>query len=167
MTLWLVGMMGSGKSAVGRKAAELAGATHLDLDEMIEERLGVTIHEFWSKHGEGEFRRIEVEALRELAGRDAIVSTGGGAVLDTDSRQLMKSTGKVVWLVAEPELLASRVDQSELRPLLTRDNDVSTSLRKVLDARQHLYEEVADVRIDTDHAGIDTVAGEVVKVWQS
>ena len=51
--------------------------------------------------------------------------------------------------------------------MLTRDNDVSTSLRKVLDARQHLYEEVADVRIDTDHAGIDTVAGEVVKVWQS
>ena len=105
MTLWLVGMMGSGKTSAGQRAAELAGARFIDLDSEIERTVNMPISEVWSSRGEAEFRVLERQAVTDVAGEAAIVSTGGGAVLDERSRDLMKSTGKVVWLLARCPLV--------------------------------------------------------------
>ena len=161
MTLWLVGMMGSGKSSVGEKAAEIANARHIDLDAVIEEKVGTSILEFWFDRGESDFRAIEVELLEAVAGAEAIVSTGGGAILDAGSRALMKNSGKVIWLKAEPEVLAARAEGSELRPLLAAEGDVLESLRRILEKREGLYRDVADVVMETDGLEVDAVAAEV------
>jgi shikimate kinase len=147
--LLLVGMMGSGKTTVGRLAAERLGWPHLDSDAEVEEATGKTVPEIFAEQGEPAFRAAETEALRRaLDVAPVVVSVAGGAVLDAANRRMLHDAGTVVWLRAEVATLAGRVGDGHGRPLL--DDDPRRALGELDAVRRPLYEEVADTVVDVD-----------------
>ncbi len=162
--VWLIGMMGSGKTVAGRAAAELAGAPFVDTDARIEERIGRSIADYWAQHGEAEFRDLErAEIAAVAAGPGAVVAAGGGAVLDAGNVATMRASGTVVWLQAPPELLADRVGTADERPLLA--GDPLARLRALLGERCAAYAAAAHVTLETGGQSIDEVASRVVELW--
>ena len=162
--LVLVGMMGVGKSTVGRAVAAQLDRPLFDSDEMIEARTGRTVREIWLTDGEPVFRALETEVLTEaLAAPDpSVVAAAGGVVLSEANRQLLQSAdAHVVWLRASVEVLAGRVRAGVHRPLL--DDDPEGTLRRMFDERAHLYEEVADVIISVDHRTVNDVTKAVLR----
>jgi shikimate kinase / 3-dehydroquinate synthase len=153
----LVGLMGVGKSTVGPMLADDMGRSFVDLDTEVERLAGRSIRELVSDSGEPEFRRLEAETLRDLLGQPVplVVATGGGAVLDPASRQLLRDVPVVVWLRASVDTLVARVGGAGAasRPLL--DDGPATALARLSHERDGLYREVADAEVDTtlDHAG--------------
>ncbi|HEX2192499.1 MAG TPA: bifunctional shikimate kinase/3-dehydroquinate synthase [Acidimicrobiales bacterium] len=146
----LVGMMGAGKSTVGRALARRRGWDFFDSDARIEERTGRTVGEIWADQGEPVFRRLESEVLAEAlsAERPAVVAAAGGVVLDPGNRARLRECEAVVWLRARPETLVPRVATSSHRPLL--DSDPAGVLARLAAERAPLYAEVADVTVDVD-----------------
>ena len=165
--LWLVGLMGSGKTSAGRMAADRLGLLFWDSDALVEERAGCTIPELWDQVGEGGFRAIEKEVTASLASRDGVVATGGGVVLDPANRAVLTRTGKVVWLRGAPETLASRIINHLDRPLLRSSKSVATTLGKLARQRRPLYEEVATHVVDTDDKDLDQVARAIEEIWNA
>lgn len=162
MKLLLVGMMGAGKTTVGRILAERLGWRYLDSDREVEEAAGHTVAELFESGGERAFRSLETDALRRaVTGEEpTVVSVAGGAVLDPANRQLLRASGTVVWLRADPATLAQRVGDGDGRPLL--EGDAAGALRRLDAVRRPLYDEVADVVVDVDRLGPDEVADRVV-----
>ena len=148
----LVGMMGVGKTTVGRWLAQVLQRPFLDSDELVEARTGHTVRELFEASGEAGFRAEETAALRDALAEatPVVVAAAGGAVLDPTNRRLLRQAsadgGIVVWLRADPEVLAGRVGGGDHRPLL--GDDALATLSDLAGARQALYEEVADVTID-------------------
>ncbi len=151
----LVGPMGSGKSTVGRALADRENMNHVDLDELIVRSSGMTVPEIFSADGESGFRALESDALHSaLVGAPAVISTGGGVVTSESNRiALQRSGALVVWLDAVVEVLARRVGDGATRPLLA-GNDVERALRVKVVERAGLYQEVADIRIDTSDTAV-------------
>lgn len=162
----LVGMMGSGKTTVGRALARRRGCLHLDSDEQVQAHTGLTVPEIFEARGEPAFRAEEARALAEAIDSvdPAVISVAGGAVLDPDNRRRMSGGGTVVWLRADPATLARRVGDGSGRPLLAEDPE--SVLRHLYDERRPLYEEVADVVIDVDTLTRDEVVEAVEKALQ-
>lgn len=161
--IFLIGPMGSGKSAVGRYLAKLLEADFYDSDTEIERRTGVDIPYIFEKEGEPRFRQRECEVIEDLTLLDSVVlATGGGAVLAAGNRQCLAERGSVVYLTASVEQLAQRVAHARHRPLL-KDVDTTERLRQLMAEREALYTAVADVRIATDGRKISTVAEEILK----
>lgn len=160
MHLWLIGMMGSGKSAVGKILAAKSGRVALDLDREIERSMGVSIASIFASAGEASFREAESRALARAASsrRPAVIATGGGAVLSDANVARMRQTGQVVWLDAPVAVLARRVKGSS-RPLLTRD--AGRTLAKVFSERRSRYVSAADVRVDAARGTPVAVASRV------
>jgi shikimate kinase len=146
----LVGMMGAGKTTVGRTLAERLGWGYLDSDAQVAADTGRTVPELFAERGEAAFRAEEARVLAEaLSGTEpVVVSAAGGVVLAADNRDLLVRSGVVVWLRAAPELLARRVGSGEGRPLL--DNDPAGRLRELYAVRRPLYEAVAQVTVDVE-----------------
>ena len=143
----LVGLMGSGKTTVGRRLAAILERPFVDADVELEERAGRPIAEIFANDGEEAFRDLETKVLGELlARRDApVVASGGGAVLRLANRVLLSAPGvTVVWLDASPAFLASRVERKAHRPLLAGDRSSREVLEEMHAARAPLYAEVAD-----------------------
>lgn len=164
--LVLVGMMGSGKTSVGRRLARRLGWRHVDADKRIERTAGRTIAEIFAADGENGFRSIEhdvLERLLRLPGR-TVVSTGGGAVLSADNRALMRERGTVVWLRARPETLLARVGKGNGRPLLA--GDPAAALRRISAERHDAYDNAAHVVVDVDGRTADQVADAVLAAIQ-
>lgn len=163
MNLWLVGMMGSGKTTVGRVVAARADRPFRDVDLIVAERLGTSIPELWQRDGEATFRAIESAIIEELAADGgAIISTGGGAILLEANRKAMRRTGTVVWLQAPARVLASRVGGSLDRPVLGGGGE--TRLSELLASRLEAYEAAAHHTVSTE----DRTPGEVgteVAAW--
>jgi len=160
----LVGMMGAGKSSVGRALARRLDRELLDSDEMIEKREGRTVREIWSDDGEPAFRELEAEVLADViaASTPSIVAAAGGVVLSEANRAVLKSDGAhVVWLLADVELLLDRVRNGMHRPLL--DEDPEGTLRAMYEERADLYQDVADAIVSVDHRSINDVAGAVLR----
>ena len=149
--LLLVGMMGSGKSSVGRALAELTGMPFIDNDVLVERATGRTARQL-AEDGEMALRRAESAALR--AGLDveppAIIGVAGGAVLDPADRERLGDGGFVVWLRAPADVLAARAAGAEHRPWL--DGDTEGWFRRTVAERDPLYAEVSDVEVDTGSA---------------
>ena len=161
--IFLVGPMGSGKSAVGRHLARLVYAPFYDSDAEIERRTGVDIPYIFEKEGEPRFRQREREAIEELTLLEPVVlATGGGAVLAPENRKCLAERGCVVYLTASVEQQVQRVAHARHRPLL-QDVDPETRLRQLMEEREALYTGVADVCIGTDGRKIQTVAEEIMK----
>ena len=154
----IVGLMGSGKTTVGRLAAQKLRFTFIDTDQIIIDRAGKPIPGIFAAEGEEGFRRRETEALRLLLGRQGyVIATGGGIVTRPENIPLLRQLGFVVWLAADPAVLHRRTMHSTDRPLLSRPNPEAT-LRTLSEARSSLYEAVADEQIQTDDLNAEDVA---------
>ena len=146
----LVGMMGAGKTTTGRSVAARFGWDYLDSDAEVERVTGSTVPELFARRGEQAFRDAEADALRRACASTApvVVSVAGGAVLRPENRELLRTSGWVIWLRARPETLAARVGDGSGRPLL--DDDPGAALAALDAVRRPLYAEVADETIDVD-----------------
>ena len=161
--VFLVGPMGSGKSAVGRQLATRLGLAFLDSDAEIEARTGVDIPYIFEKEGEAGFREREREVLDALTGRSRVLlSTGGGAVLDPASRERLRSRGCVVYLRTSVKQQFARTRRSGHRPLLSNDDPLGT-LERLMLVRAPLYEEAADLVVDTDGRKVGSVVEEIMR----
>lgn len=161
-SLYLVGMMGAGKSTVGRLLARRLKLRFLDCDHEIERRCGVKIPVIFEIEGEAGFRARESEALAELTALKGIVlATGGGAVLSAGNRRCLAEHGTVVYLRARPEDLYGRVRHDRNRPLLATA-DPLRRLRELHAERDPLYAAIADLVIDTGKQTVQALARELV-----
>jgi len=139
----LVGLMGSGKSSIGRRLARELRLDLIDLDDYIVKQAGMPIPEVFTECGEDGFRDMESNALRDVLGRQAVIASGGGVVLREQNRVLLKAHPPVIWLKASPEFLAHRIDGDSNRPLIA-GGDTLARLRLLAEQRYPLYESCAD-----------------------
>ncbi|CAK0763560.1 shikimate kinase 1 [Gammaproteobacteria bacterium] len=161
--IFLVGLMGAGKTTVGRQLARALRLPFEDSDRVIEARTGATIPVIFDLEGEAGFRAREKAVIDELTAASGIVlATGGGAVLDADNRTCLKTRGCVVYLRAPVEILVARTAHDRNRPLL-QGTDPYTRLRQLMAARDPLYQEVADVILDTSNRSIRIVVRELLR----
>lgn len=152
--IFLVGLMGAGKTTIGRLLAKHRQLDFLDSDQEIEARCGVSIPTIFEIEGEAGFRRRESAMIDELTQRQGIVlATGGGAVLNPDNRQWLKSRGTVVYLRAHPHELYLRTRHDRNRPLL-QDGDPLLKLQELYTLRNPLYMETADVVMETGRQSV-------------
>jgi len=145
----LIGMMGAGKSCVGRCLQRRTKLALVDTDEIVASKFGISIPEIFSKYGEANFREAETEVLRELTiSKQAIIVTGGGIVLREENLGFLKRLGIVVWLDGNEGTLFQRASRGANRPLLKGD-DPRKAFSQMLQARLPLYAKMANIRIDT------------------
>ncbi len=153
----LIGMMGAGKSSVGRCLQQRTGLARLDTDEMVAAQFGIPIAQIFEKHGEEGFRIAETEVLRKLAPvRPAVVVTGGGIVVRAENVDLLKQLGTIVWVTADEATLFERASRRNDRPLLQQENPRAVFL-DLLREREPLYRTAADLRVDTSKMTHDEV----------
>ena len=163
----LVGPMGSGKSAVGRLLAQRLDLALVDSDTEIEARTGVDIAYIFEREGEAGFRVREAEVLDDITRRPGVlVATGGGAVLDARTRARLRSRGCVVYLRTTVDQQLARTRRNALRPLLMNPDPRGT-LERLMAQRAALYEEVADVIVDTDGRKVGSVVDEILRRLES
>jgi shikimate kinase len=149
--LVLVGPMGAGKSVIGRRLAERFSLVFVDSDQAIVERTGASIASLFEHSGEAGFREHERAVLQRVLGMPGhLISTGGGAVLNADSRRKMREHGFVVYLRVSVASQLQRLQRDRSRPLLQR-GDRERVLHALHAVREPLYREVADLILDTDH----------------
>jgi shikimate kinase len=161
-TIFLVGMMGAGKTTVGKTLAQRAGLEFIDTDRVLVERTGVPIATIFEFEGEEGFRRRESGVLAELAARPGcVIATGGGAILADENRRLMRREGTVVYLRARLESLWERTRHDSGRPLLATDDPKGT-LAGLLEKRDPLYREAAHIIVDTGSQSAATLVSRVL-----
>ena len=159
--LFLIGPMGAGKSAVGRQLARRLGLDFVDSDEEVARRTGVDIPFIFEKEGEAGFRRREAAVIDELTQRQGIVlATGGGAILDPDSRSRLGARGFVIYLHASVEQQLERTSKGRERPLL-ENRPRAKVLAELMEVREPLYREIADLVVETDGRRVQAVAREI------
>ena len=168
MNLVLIGYRGSGKSTVGRKLAEYLKLKFVDIDDLIEERQGVSISDLVNSHGWGHFRKLERSTIVEISKGDRLViAPGGGAVLDTDNVNALKKNGLILWLKADKRTLLKRLNQDPgtgtRRPTLT-GKGTSEELKEVMSLREPIYEQVSEIEIDTSTLDVETVVENILTV---
>jgi shikimate kinase len=154
----LIGMMGAGKSSVGRCLERRAGLKRYELDDIVSQHFSKSIVEIFAEHGQEEFRRVETEALAALnPDRPAIIVTGGGVILRDENVRHLKRLGTVVWLDADADTLFQRASRRGNRPLL-QTSDPRSTVGSILSERTPLYASAADIRVDTTNLTHDEVA---------
>ncbi|KFL29261.1 shikimate kinase [Devosia riboflavina] len=159
--LILVGMMGAGKTTVGRRLAARLGRRFLDSDEEIEKAAQMTIPEIFAQRGEPEFRAGETRVIsRLLKENDIVLATGGGAFVNPETRALVKSSAVSVWLKADLDVLFERVSRRSNRPLL-KTADPKGTLEKLIADRYPIYAE-ADITVLSRDVPQDSVAADVI-----
>lgn len=157
----LVGMMGSGKSTVGKLVADRTGREFIDLDAMIEKRAGKKIVDIFEEAGEEGFRDLETETLEDVASAThAVIATGGGVVIRPENRRILQDLGIVVWLDAPPEELLRRIGDDESRPMLHGQNPLKR-LERLLSDRRGFYADASHIHLDTTELTPDEIADRV------
>jgi len=145
----LVGLMGAGKSTVGRELASALGYSFIDTDDELEHRMGVSISTIFDVEGEDGFRLREAKVIADMEDqKNAVISTGGGAVLKKENRDSLKICGTVVYLSASVETLYNRTKNSKKRPLL-QGNKAKETIAQLLSDRNGLYMGVADIVVES------------------
>jgi shikimate kinase len=157
----LIGLMGAGKTAVGRRLASRLDLPFIDVDAEIEEAAGSNISEIFAEHGEAYFRQGERKVIaRLLKSGPQVLATGGGAYMNAETRANIKAHGISVWLRAELKVLLKRVNRRDNRPLLAGD-DHEAVMKKLMAERYPIYAE-ADVTVESRDVPHDTIVGVVV-----
>lgn len=159
--LFLVGPMGAGKSTIGKRLAKAMNKTFLDSDHQIEARTGVDIPTIFDIEGESGFRKRESAIIDELTGSNNLVlATGGGAILNEANRQHLMSRGIVIYLRTSVSQQLARTKHDRNRPLLATE-DPESRLNELMQVRAPLYQEVADIIVDTDQRHSNQVVREI------
>jgi shikimate kinase len=160
--IYLVGMMGAGKTTLGKALAQRLGLAFVDMDRVLVEKTGVPVTTIFEIEGEQGFRKRESCALAEVAAQgDHVIATGGGAVLAEENRRVMRETGTVVYLRARIESLWERTRHDSARPLL-KTPDPRGTLERLLTERDPLYREAAHIVVDTGSQSAGTALGRVL-----
>lgn len=164
--IYLVGLMGSGKTTIGRALARRMGRRFVDTDHEIEARTGVRIPTIFELEGEAGFRRREAQTIVELSEEAGIVlATGGGAILDPENRKVLRRTGWVVYLDVPTHVLLERTRHDTNRPLL-QVADPLAKLNALRAQRDPLYREIADIIVDGARHHSHTAVSRIVKEWE-
>jgi shikimate kinase len=158
----LIGLMGAGKTTIGAALAKRLGKTFLDSDHVLEEHTGVSVATIFEVEGEEHFRDRETAVLRELAlQKNMVLSTGGGAVLRPENREVLRCIGNVIYLHAPPEVSYQRLKRSRDRPLLKTDNPLAR-LQMLYRDRDPLYRETAHYIVESDREHCTQVVSAVL-----
>ena len=159
--IFIVGPMGAGKSTVGRQLAEALAFEFKDSDQEIQRRTGVDIPTIFEFEGEDGFRNRERQMIEDLVAEERLVlATGGGAVLDPENRQNLTARGVVIYLHCTPEQQYSRTSRDRNRPLLQTEDPLAR-LRELMEERDPLYRQVADLVVSTEKRGTASVVKEI------
>ena len=162
--IFLIGLMGTGKTTVGRQLSRRLKMDFYDSDRVIEERTGADIPLIFEKEGETGFRKREAAIIDELTQKKSIIlATGGGAVLDAKNRNHLINRGTVFYLKSNLKTLIERTSKDKSRPLLHANEPAATILQRLLDQRGPLYEETADYVIETANNSIHSVIQAIIK----
>ena len=160
----LVGLMGAGKSSVGKLLAQKLNLSFVDTDELIEKKENIKISDIFSKYGEQYFRDLENKVISDLATKTSLViSTGGGSVQNINNLNALKETGFVIYLKAAPDILFERIKNDNSRPLLKTSNPLET-LENLLKKRETNYS-MADFIIDTNNKTIDGIISLIIEEY--
>ncbi len=158
----LIGMMGVGKSSIGRRLAARLGIPFIDADAEIERAAQMSIADFFARHGEAAFRSGEARVIaRLLNGGPQVLATGGGAVMDAATRELIRDKGVSIWLSAEFELLLRRISKRKAERPMLQTADPAATLRELLAAREPIYAQ-ADLTVQSRDVPHDAVVAEIV-----
>lgn len=160
----LIGMMGTGKSAVGRELAGRLGRELLDTDAMVADELGASIPDIFAEDGgERRFRDAEAMLCRHVGTlRGRVVAVGGGAVTNPENVTALRATGDLVWLDADPEVIAARVGDGVERPLLADAEDVPARVRELHKRRWETYRRASALQVDTTDRAVADIADEIL-----
>ena len=162
--IFLIGFMGCGKSTNAACLAEMTGARQVEMDQMIVENEGMAIADIFKEKGEPYFRELETDLIQSFVGVEpAVISCGGGAVLKEENVRLMKESGKIVLLTAEPETIYERVKDSTERPVLNGNMNVGY-IEELMEKRRPKYEAAADVTIATDGKTSEEICEEILVI---
>jgi shikimate kinase len=158
----LVGLMGSGKTTVGKRLAALLGLPFADTDQEIEEAARMSVAELFAAYGEPEFRALEARVVARLAeGTQRVIATGGGAFMNEETRRILKARSVTVWLKADLDTLMERVLKRPTRPLL-KTADPRATMKSLMDTRYPVYR-TADIHIHSRNGKRDTIAREIIQ----
>lgn len=161
--IFLIGFMGCGKSTIARMISKKLGVAQVEMDELIEEEQGMSITEIFEKFGEEHFRDIETDLVHRLQEKDGVVvSCGGGAVLREENRNMMKKSGVIVLLTAQPETILARVKNSTNRPVLNGNMNVEY-ITALMERRKACYEDAADITVATDGKSVEEICEEIIE----
>ena len=162
--IYLIGLMGSGKTTLGKILSKKLDKHFYDSDQVIEEKLGVNVPMIFEYEGEAGFREREKDILKELVSKQNIVlATGGGIILSESNRDLLAKNGIVIYLKSNQKDLVLRMKNDKTRPLLKNGN-VELIIKKLCQEREPLYEEIADFKIVTKNKRIYEVVNEIIRV---
>ena len=165
INLYLVGPMGAGKSTIGKHLARELNIEFYDTDQVIEERSGADIGWIFDIEGEDGFRRRERKIIDELTQRVGIVlATGGGAILDPENRNRLAARGTVVYLYTTVEQQMKRTMRDKRRPELQNQDFSEVDMGDLMESRDPLYREIADIVVETDGRTVRSVASEVLRL---
>ncbi len=159
----LIGFMGVGKTAVGKVLAEKLGRSFVELDSLIEQKAGKSIPDIFQQDGETAFRELEIEVTKEVSkDKNLVIACGGGIVLNKINIDRLRENARMVYLTASPGVILKRVANEEgQRPLLKVDN-LTLTIRELLDFRKPFYERAADIIINTSKLDINSVAEQII-----
>lgn len=163
--LVLVGLMGAGKTTVGKRCAARLGREFIDTDDVVIALAGgASVHDIFDTGGESHFRELERQAVADVCSSPAplVIGCGGGTVIDPENRRRLRSDGIIVWLQAPVDVLAARVGDGQSRPLLA--GDPVGALSRLSSLRESAYEASADAKVDTTDRTVDDVADAVLDV---
>ena len=162
MNYYLIGMMGSGKSTVGKLLAKKMKMPFLDLDHYIEIKNKMSIQDIFKEKGENYFRELEVNALSTIKDSKVVVACGGGIILDHRNRKNISSNGKVIFLEASTSSLKNRLLSNTNRPLLN-DKDIEKELIKIWNQRKKYYYNTAEIIINTDDLNPEILSKQIIE----
>ncbi len=156
--------MGTGKTAVGQLLAEKLGRSFVELDLLIEQRVGKSIPDIFQQDGETAFRELEIKVTKEVSrDKNLVIACGGGIVLNKINIDRLRENARMVYLTASPRVMLRRVSSEEgQRPLLEVDNP-TLAIREMLRFRRPFYERAADIKINTSKLDIDAVAEQIIE----
>ncbi|MCF7869986.1 MAG: shikimate kinase [Candidatus Omnitrophica bacterium] len=164
--IYLVGFMGTGKTAVGKVLADKLSKRFVEMDQLIEKRENKKIKDIFAENGQDYFRKLENQLLKKLSSQsDLVVSCGGGAVCNQDNLDILQNTGYVFSLSASPNSIFERVKESDHRPLLNGADPLG-KIKELLEARKPFYKK-AGTRIDTDNLCVLDVADYILNLLEN
>jgi len=162
--IYLIGLMGSGKTTLGKILSKKLDKTFFDSDQVIEEKLGVDVTLIFEYEGEAGFREREKEILKELVSKKNIVlATGGGVILSELNRNLLSENGTVIYLKSNYKDLVLRMKNDKTRPLL-KEGDVESVIKKLCNEREPLYESISDFEVITKNKRIPEIINEIINL---